>query len=201
MMEMASPVAVVVAEQEDLGDLKLYRVPEQVTVNAKGQKQVAMIVQPNVSYDRIYVADARNYAEERAPVSYMLRSKNDAAHGLGVPLPAGNVAVFENSPVGPLLAGEGDLPDRAIGDEVEIVVGQSPDVRLSVTEVRRTERLEYWRAVLSNARDHPVTVEMKIHYEISGRVKGIDRIDGVPTWRVTVPAHDEATLDYSIKLR
>jgi len=26
-------------------------------------------------------------------------------------------------------------------------------------------------------------------------------IDGVPTWRVTVPANDEARLDYAIKLR
>ena len=42
---------------------------------------------------------------------------------------------------------------------------------------------------------------MEIPYEISGRVKGIDVIDGVPTWRVTVPANDEARLDYAIKLR
>jgi hypothetical protein len=145
MMDMASPVAVVVAEQEDLGDLKLYRVPERVTVSAKGQKQVAMIVQPDVTYERIYVANARDYSRGSAPISYILRSKNDEEGGLGIPLPSGKVAVFENSPVGPLLAGEGDLPDRAIDNEIEIVVGQSPDVRLSVTELRRTKSREYWR--------------------------------------------------------
>lgn len=201
MMEMAVPVAVVVAEQEDLGDLKLYRVPERVTVNAKGQKQVAMIVQPNVSYDRIYVAEASDYDEDSAAVDYILRSRNDVKNGLGVPLPAGNVAVFENSFAGPLLAGEGAIADRAINDEIEVEVGSSVDVRLSVVQLRRTERKENWRAILSNARDHPVTVEMEIPYEISGRVKGIDVIDGVPTWRVTVPANDEARLDYAIKLR
>jgi hypothetical protein len=201
MMDMAVPVAVMVAEQEDLGDLKLYRVPERVTVNAKGQKQVAMIVQPDVSYDRVYVADVDEYHEEKAAVDYILRSKNDLKSGLGVPLPAGKVAVFENSSFGPLLAGEGDLPDRAIDNEIEIVVGQSSDVRLSVTEIRRTKSREYWHAEISNARDHPVTFEMKIPYEISGRVKGIEKIDGVPTWRVTVPANDEAKLDYTVKLR
>ncbi len=198
---MASPVAAVVAEQEDLGDLKLYRVPERVTVNAKGQKQVAMIVQPDVSYDRIYVANARDYSEDSAPISYILRSKNDRQSGLGVPLPAGKVAVFENSTFGPLLAGEGDLPDRAIDNEVEVVVGQSSDVRLSVTQVRRTKSRQYWRAKISNTRDHPVTVEMELPDEISGRVKGISKIDGVPTWRVTVPGNDEAKVDYTIKLR
>ena len=201
MLELASPVAAVVAEQEDLGDLKLYRVPERVTVSAKGQKQVAMIVQPDVRYDRVYVASAGDYSGDSAPLSYILRSNNDEKSGLGIPLPAGKVAVFENSPLGPLLAGEGNLPDRAIGNEVEIVVGQSSDVRLSVTELRRTKSRSHWRARISNARDHPVDVEMEIAYEIAGRAKGVEMIDGIPTWRVTVPAHDEAALDYSIKLR
>ena len=47
-----------VATQEDLGDLKLYRIPEPVTVNAKGQKQVAMIVKPGAKFDRLYTATA-----------------------------------------------------------------------------------------------------------------------------------------------
>ncbi len=201
MMDMASPVAVVVAEQEDLGDLKLYRVPERVTVNAKGQKQVAMIVQPGVTYERIYVANAGNYGEDSAAISYILRSRNDATNGLGVPLPAGKVAVFENSFAGPLLAGEGDLPDRAINNEVEVEVGSSSDVRLSVIQTRRSKSKENWRAVVTNVRDHPVSFEMEIPYDISGRIRGIEVIDGVPTWRVIVPANDEAKLSYAIKLR
>ncbi|WP_430417736.1 DUF4139 domain-containing protein [Parasphingorhabdus sp.] len=201
VMEMASPVAVVVAEQEDLGDLKLYRVPERVTVNAKGQKQVAMIVQSDVSYDRIYVANASDYSDDNAPLSYILRSRNDEENGLGIPLPAGKVAVFENSPVGPLLAGEGNLPDRAINNEVEVVVGESSDVRLSAIELRRTKKRGFWRATIANARNHPVDVEMEIPYEISGKVPGVEMIDGVPTWRITVPANDEISLNYTIRLR
>ncbi|WP_417596251.1 DUF4139 domain-containing protein [Parasphingorhabdus sp.] len=201
MMDMASPVAAVVAEQQDLGDLKLYRVPERVSVNAKGQKQVAMIVQSGVTYERIFVANAGNYSEDSAPISYILRSRNDAVNGLGVPLPAGKVAVFENSIVGPLLAGEGALPDRAINNEVEVEVGSSPDVRLSVIQVKRSRHKENWRAVVTNARNHPISFEMEIPSDISGRPKGIDVIDGIPTWRVTVPANGEAKLSYAIQLR
>ena len=201
IMDMASPVAAIVAEQEDLGDLKLYRVPERVSVNAKGQKQVAMIVQPGVTFERVYVANAGNYNENSAEISYILRSKNDAENGLGVPLPAGNVAVFENSFVGPLLAGEGALPDRAINNEVEVEVGSSPDVRLSVVRTRQSKRKESWQAVVTNARDHPVRFEMEIPYDIAGRTKGVEVIDGVPTWRVTVPANDEAKISYTRKLR
>src|SRR3546814_6688158 len=51
--EMLSAVAVV-ASQEDLGDLKLYRVPIPVTVAANGQKQVALLVKDRVPFRTIY---------------------------------------------------------------------------------------------------------------------------------------------------
>src|SRR3546814_4849543 len=38
------------AVQEDLGDLKLYRVPMRVNVNANGQKQVALLEKPAVPF-------------------------------------------------------------------------------------------------------------------------------------------------------
>jgi hypothetical protein len=31
--------------------------------------------------------------------------------------------------------------------------------------------------------------------------KGIAKVDGVPTWKVTLPANGEATLNYAVKLR
>ncbi|WP_229726673.1 DUF4139 domain-containing protein [Sphingomonas alpina] len=43
MAESAVPVTVIMAKQEELGDLKLYRIPEPVTVAAMSRKQVAMI--------------------------------------------------------------------------------------------------------------------------------------------------------------
>ena len=46
------PVAIV---REELGDLKLYRLNERVTVAARAQKQVAMIAQADVPVERIYI--------------------------------------------------------------------------------------------------------------------------------------------------
>ena len=42
------------ARQEDLGDLKLYRLPEPVTVAAYGQKQVAFLQRPAVPVELVY---------------------------------------------------------------------------------------------------------------------------------------------------
>ena len=89
-----APVAMV-AQQEELGDLKLYRVPERVTVSAQGQKQVAMIDRPEAVFERIYSANAADGSSSYQPLPFLLRGKNSKEKGLGEPLPAGAVAIFE----------------------------------------------------------------------------------------------------------
>ena len=42
------------ASQENLGDLKLYRIPEPVTVAANSQKQVALLTRPDVRIALVY---------------------------------------------------------------------------------------------------------------------------------------------------
>jgi hypothetical protein len=199
-MEMASPVAVVVAEQEDLGDLKLYRIPEPVTVNAKGQKQVAMLVKPGAAFEHYYAANVNNYSPESQPMTLMLRGENKTEKGLGLPMPQGQVMIFENSSYGPLLAGQSSLNDRAIGEEVEMAVGQSSDVRMQVTQMSEKDDKQRWKVEITNARSSPVNIEVEIPYELRGRPKHIPKIDGVPTWKATVAANGEAALYYEVKL-
>jgi hypothetical protein len=200
-MAMA-PVAVVVAEQEDLGDLKLYRIPEPVTVNAKGQKQVAMIVKPGASFDRFYTGNVENFSDDgqSQTLSILLRGENKEAKGLGLPMPSGQVMVFEDSKLGPLLAGQATLKDRAKGEEVELFIGQSSDVRMARTRVAQARKRERYRLEVTNARKEPVNIEIEIPYQLIGKPSNVAKIDGVPTWKATVPAHGEAVLYYEMKL-
>ncbi|MBJ7387951.1 MAG: hypothetical protein JHC92_00725 [Sphingomonadaceae bacterium] len=195
-----SPVAVVVAEQENLGDLKLYRIPEPVTINAKGQKQVAMLVKPGATFEHYYVANVNNNGSESQPMTLMLRGENKIEKGLGLPMPQGKVMIFENSSYGPLRAGEASLKDRAIGEEVEIVVGQSSDVRIQVTQMLEKDSYQRWKVEITNARNSPVNVEVEIPYELRRNPKNMPKIDGVPTWKTTVAANGEAVLFYELKL-
>ena len=195
-----SPVAVVVAEQEDLGDLKLYRIPEPVTVNAKGQKQVAMLVKPGAAFEHYYAASVDNYSGESQPMTLMLRGENKTEKGLGLPMPQGQVMIFENSSYGPLLAGQASLKDRAIGEEVEMTVGQSSDVRMQVTQMSEKDDKQRWKVEITNARTTPVNVEVEIPYQLRGNPKQIPKIDGVPTWKTTVAGNGDAVLYYEVKL-
>jgi hypothetical protein len=192
--------AVTVAEQEDLGDLKLYRIPEPVTVNAKGQKQVAMIVKPGAKFDRLYRYNAiwsSGDAGESQPMEILLRGENKKEQGLGLPLPSGQAMIFEPSSYGQLLAGEATLADRAIGEKVELVVGDSPDVRIRVTRLSQTQKSSVFKVEVSNARSEAVKAEVALHENTRGTPKDVAKVDGVPTWKITIPANGEREMQYS----
>jgi hypothetical protein len=116
-------------EEEQLGDLKLYRVPERTTVSSHQMKQVRLLDRHDVPVELIYRADIEaNKGTEFTPVGRVLRTQNDAAHHLGLPLPSGLVNAFAAHEGAPLLLAEAPLRDIAVGEEVEIGLGVAPDV-------------------------------------------------------------------------
>ncbi len=196
--------AITVAELEDLGDLKLYRIPEPVTVNAMGQKQVAMIVKPDAKFNRLYRAtmDEPEYIPlgESTPLLIILKTENKTENGLGLPLPSGQAMIFEDSSFGPLLAGEAALRDRAIGDKVELLVGTSSDVQMVVTQISERRYQKGYKVTISNARNEAVNAEIEIPFDLRGKPKGISKIDGMPTWVSTIPANGEVSFEFTLKL-
>jgi hypothetical protein len=211
----AAPITVVRAELEQLGDLKLYRVPIPVTVAAHAQKQVALLSRERVPVERLYHLDF-NAADvlDETPATIMLRTDNVAAKNLGLPLPAGSVAVFE--PVGDsnILAGEGRIPDYAVGERVEIEAGEAPGIEVMVRQVDpkpdQERDYEWWQGrkrrfevEVSNDRPIPVTVEIVLRVYDRDRLTRPSRKlglkDGRHLWRAEVPANGRLTLGYTIE--
>ncbi|HVJ01920.1 MAG TPA: hypothetical protein VM662_07025, partial [Sphingomonas sp.] len=205
-LSAAAPVARMVAEQEDLGDLKLYRIPEPVTVAAQSRKQVAMIDRRGVRFTRIYAGSFAPFDhdpddEPRSQAAIRtLRTDNLDRQGLGLPLPAGAVAVFEEAGDASLLVGESRLADRAIGDEVEIETGESTDVRYTLVARPRSAKRQPFTASVTNARATPETFELAIPYKLASSSAELIERKGRKTWRVTVPANGEAKLDFALRL-
>ncbi len=204
-MPQESPVAISVvstAELEDLGDLKLYRVPFPVTVAANGQKQVALLVKDRVPFETIY--RYRSDPEDETfgtSTEIMLRMQNKEAARLGVPLPSGQVAVFEQAQGRELLAGEGMMRDHAVGEKVDLVIGESNQVLVTVENYAPPKkREEDHRVVVTNANPFAVTFEMGFEIYDTGKLapqlRKLPRKDGLPTWTVRVPANATRTLDY-----
>ena len=116
---------------------------------------------------------------------------------IGIPLPQGQVTVYEPSDYGPLLVGQTDLGDKAVGQKVELGLGNRPDVQMAVSlpDPKRPRRFEL---TLTNALARAVDAEIAIPFELK-RGRGVEKVDGVPTWKVRVPANGEQRLRFELK--
>ncbi len=123
--------------QEQLGDLKLYRVPDRTTVASRQSKQVRLLDRAGIPINTVYGADlAGDGATEASPAVRYLRTSNTAANHLGLPLPSGSVAVFSSRGDVELLERESDMRDLAIDEDVEIDMGPSPQVTVLAVKER-----------------------------------------------------------------
>jgi hypothetical protein len=201
------PAPVMMAQQEELGDLKLYRVPEPVTVAAQSRKQVAMIDRKKVPFARVYTGIFRQFGygpgNREVPTfeaARILRTRNVDDQGLGLPLPAGRVAVFERAREESLLVGESNLADRAIGEEVEFATGQSSDLRYKIVARPPSKMRLPFTVEVTNARSTPETFEMPLPFTMASIDAELVEHKGVKTWRATVPANGRARLEFALKL-
>jgi hypothetical protein len=232
MLKSALPVAaadlqeVVVSgahrvEQEQLGDLKLYRVPDRTTVASRQSKQVRLLDRADIPLTRVYEADVAAYGDAPpVPAHLLLRTVNDTAHHLGLPLPGGRVAVSAARNGGPLLLNESELRDTAVDEEVEINLGDSADVQVTpVTEQaaldpRSTQLLplvpgvvlrsatfdDVHRVDVSNARAREIQFELRLQLPEGGSVVRADHRlgarNGRPLFRLAIPANQTVTVRY-----
>ncbi|NML08536.1 hypothetical protein HHL13_22315 [Sphingomonas sp. G-3-2-10] len=194
---MRAPVQV---QQEDLGDLKLYRVPHRTTVAPNGMKQVALLDRQSVPVDVIYKVEIQNDGEDG--VYLYLRAQNRRDKGLGLPLPAGKVAVFEPLGESRALIGEGSIADKAVGEEVEIRIAQSWQVNVMVDEIESGDDWTSHLLTVTNANPFPVRFEAELttydgwtRARTSARLK---RKNGKDIWAVEVPANGKAELRYRL---
>ena len=199
--EMMSPVTVV-ASQEDLGDLKLYRVPIPVTVAANGQKQVALLVKDSVPFKTIYrLRSSPDDRFESMEVERVLRMENKEAARLGVPLPSGQVAVFALRGDESLLVGEGRVRDHAVGEKVDLVIGESSQVRVDIVEGGAPKMADGdYRVTVTNANPFAVDFELGFYVDpgpkLDRRLRKLPRRDGLLTWAIRVPATGSRSFDY-----
>jgi hypothetical protein len=180
-------------QQEQLGDLKLYRVPDRTSVASRQSKQVRLLDRGAVPVTTVYRADLEEQEsgeDEPAliPVHRLLRTKNTLANHLGLPLPSGSVAVFGVRGGARVLEHESALRDLAVNEEVEIDMGESPDVEIKAAVRNDVERVE-----ITNAGDHELALELRPSLPAGGRVIRADHPvsikDGRPIFRLEVPAN------------
>jgi hypothetical protein len=208
-------------QQEQLGDLKLYRVPERTTLASRQSKQVRLMDRSGIPVSTIYGADlAADDQEFTRPAHRLFRTKNTVANHLGLPLPSGTVAVFAAYAGEQLLEHESGLHDTAVDEEVEIDMGESADIQVSATHektsidsahaqllplvpgmsLRSVKVDNVQRVEVSNARSAAIDFELRLRIPEGARVVRADHPlgtkNGRPIFRFKVPANQTVTVRF-----
>jgi hypothetical protein len=207
-------------EQEQLGDLKLYRVPERTTLASRQSKQVRLMDQLGIPVTTVYGVDLGEGADSTGPAHRWLRTKNTAANHLGLPLPSGGVAAFAPYKGERLLQHESALRDIAVDEEVEFDLGESADVQVTgeVEETRvdsahakllplvpgvalRSVKVdEVQRVEVSNARPAGIDFELRLTLPQGARIVRADHPLGVkngrPIFRLKVPPNQTVAVRF-----
>ena len=207
-------------QQEQLGDLKLYRVPDRTTVASRQSKQVRLLDRLGIPVDRVFGADLTANQDAAAAASMLLRTLNDAAHHLGLALPSGRIAVFADRDGQKILLHESGMRDLAVDEEVEIDLGESPDVQVAMQRekttidpariqnlplvpgvILRSARVDdVNRVVISNARAAAIPFELRLRLPEGGRIVRADHPlgskHGRPIFRLTIPANQSVTVRF-----
>ena len=222
--DAASPVDM--PAQRTAGEYHAYEIPTPARVTHGATERIALFAQrPAIACERAYVVAAGGAdwqppqpllqpdyrgATGSLPVTATVALQNTKATGLGQPLPAGRVRVFDGGD----FLGESRLAHTAVGAEIRLEVGKAFDLgadrQSSDFSLDRSGRTltESFTIKLSNAK--PADVEVRVieplprwsEWEIvSSSVPSTRKDANHAEFSVPVPAGGQATLTYTVRYR
>jgi hypothetical protein len=162
-------------QQESFSEYHLYSLGRKTSVEDKETKQISLLQGSGVPVEKIFVVNGQNYYYHNAqnpgaplkdPVMVYYKFKNEEKSGLGIPLPAGNVRVYQkDSKGGILFAGEDRIDHTPKDENVNIHIGNAFDVVAEHKQTdyklveKRTWEMEF-EVTIRNHKDAPVTVQV-----------------------------------------
>ncbi len=198
---------------ERIADYYVYPLPERTTIASNQNKQVGFLSAQGVAAKKVYEVREGWFSTQAEPVKAVvaIQFSNGRLAGLGSQLPAGVMRVYMRDAAGdPKFVGENAIGHTPAGSELSIKTGEAFDVSSQATLVAETRvsktRTRYeMKYLLRNAKDQPVTVELRQGgLWRDGEVKAESlksRVIDARTlgWSVPVPANGETTLTFTVE--
>ena len=162
-------------QQEAFSEYHLYTLGRKTSVEDKETKQLSLLQGSGIPVEKLFVVNGQSYyyrnpqtpgAPLKDPVLVYYKFKNEEKNGLGIPLPAGNVRVYQkDSRGGILFAGEDRIDHTPKDEEVGIHIGNAFDVIAEHKQIdykhvdTHTWEFEY-EVTLRNHKDIPIIVQV-----------------------------------------
>jgi hypothetical protein len=161
--------------QESFSEYHLYSLNRRTSVFDQESKQISLLNASRFPVRKVYVVNGQSYyyraavqpgAPVKDPVQVFYKFKNEDKAGLGMPLPAGTIRVYQqDTRDGSLFAGEDHIDHTPKDEEVSLHIGNAFDIvaeRKQTDYKKLSDRLyefEY-EITLRNHKDAPITVEV-----------------------------------------
>ena len=207
--------------QENFSEYHLYSLGRKTSVEDKETKQISLLQGSDVPVQKIFMVNGQNfyYHNQQNPgspikdnVLVFYKFKNEQKAGLGMPMPAGNVRVYQKDSKGNVLFVGEDRIDHTPKDEMVVIhIGNAFDV---ISERKQTDykRIDahMWEMefeiTLRNHKDSAITVE--VNEPIGGdweMVNSSYRYTKTAAWaaqfQVPVAANGTSVLKYRIRAK
>ncbi len=217
---MQAPAAKAVMSQEAFSDYHLYTLGRKTTINNNETKQVSMLSGTGVPVLKRYVVNGqafyyRNYSRPGSPlkddVQVYYQFKNEQKAGLGMPMPAGVVRVYQaDSQGGTQFVGEDHIDHTPNDETIQIKIGTAFDLvcernQIDFEKISDSVYEVEYQITLRNHKTIPVNVE--VNEPIGGTWK---MIRSSHEWKKTaawasqfmvpVAANSEAVLKYRVRI-
>jgi hypothetical protein len=162
-------------QQESFSEYHLYSLSRRTSVEDKETKQISLLQGTGIPVEKVFVVNGQNFyyhnrynpgSPQKDPVMVFYKFKNEEKAELGMPLPAGNLRVYQKDSKGGLLFIGEDRIDHTPKDEtVTVHIGNAFDI---IAERKQTDyksiatgvwEMEF-EITLRNHKDAPITVEV-----------------------------------------
>jgi hypothetical protein len=161
-------------QQENFSEYHLYTLGRRTSVEDKETKQISLLQGSGVPVEKLFVVNGQNFyyhnyqnpgSPLKDPVMVYYKFKNEEKAGLGMPLPAGNVRVYQkDSKGGVLFIGEDRIDHTPKDETVTVHIGNAFDIiaERKQTDFKKIANNVYemeFEITLRNHKDTPITVE------------------------------------------
>jgi hypothetical protein len=208
-------------EQEAISEYHLYTLGRRTSIQNNESKQISLLSATGVPVEKLLVVEGQQYYFRSPqgignaipqPVKVYYRFKNEEKAGLGMPLPAGTVRVYQaDSKGGVQFVGEDKINHTPKDETLRIYIGNAFDVvcerkMLDYRKIASNQSETEYQITLRNHKDSAVTVEVR--ESVGGDWEVVDsnfkwtKLDAATIgFSIPVDKDGTATLDYRVRVK
>jgi hypothetical protein len=208
-------------QQENMSEYHLYTLGRRTSIQNNESKQISLLSGTGVPIEKFLAVEGQPYYYRNQqgignpspePVKVYYRFRNEEKGGLGMPLPAGTVRVYQaDSKGGIQFVGEDHINHTPKDETLKIYVGNAFDVvcERKLIDYKKLDKNLYemeFQITLRNHKDVPVTVEAREpvggDWEVVNSNLKWTKLDATTvSFEIPVEKDGTVTLDYRVRVK